>query len=109
MTSAMVDPNARTLALTAGADDFLAKPLQRAELVLRVWNLLRKTCAQDGGSQMPEGEMGSSSPDPVNSEGGLHGLMSTLTRWHRGRPLSEEHAEALRAQFAINQTKLVIT
>jgi DNA-binding response OmpR family regulator len=42
MISALVDCDARMLALTAGADDFLAKPLERAELVSRVRNLLRK-------------------------------------------------------------------
>ena len=110
MISALVDVNTRTLALTAGADDFLAKPLERAELVLRVRNLLRKTRAAIDGGQVLEGEVGSRAADPVESESeGLLGMMSTLTRWHQGRPLSEEHAEALRAQFAINQTKLVIT
>ena len=50
MISALVDVNARTLALTAGADDFLAKPLERAELVLRVRNLLRNTRTPADGS-----------------------------------------------------------
>jgi DNA-binding response OmpR family regulator len=39
MVSAVTDRNARTLALGAGADDFLTKPLHRDELVLRVRNL----------------------------------------------------------------------
>jgi DNA-binding response OmpR family regulator len=41
MLSAMTDRNARMLALSAGAEDILAKPLERGELVLRVKNLLR--------------------------------------------------------------------
>ena len=108
MISALVDVNVRTLALTAGADDFLAKPLQRAELVLRVRKLLRKTRAAGDGSQVLEGEVGERAADPVKSEG-LLGMMSTLTRWHRGRPLSEADAETLRAHVGgVNKTKLVI-
>jgi DNA-binding response OmpR family regulator len=45
MVSALTDRNARTLGLGAGAEDFLAKPLLRAELVSRVRNCLRKTYA----------------------------------------------------------------
>ncbi len=39
--TALADRDARIRALSAGADDFLAKPLDRAELVARVRNLLR--------------------------------------------------------------------
>jgi DNA-binding response OmpR family regulator len=45
MVSALTDRKARTLGLSAGAEDFLAKPLERAELVSRVRNCLRKTYA----------------------------------------------------------------
>jgi signal transduction histidine kinase/DNA-binding response OmpR family regulator len=41
MVTALDDRNARMLGLTAGADDFLSKPVDRAELCLRVRNLLR--------------------------------------------------------------------
>jgi CheY-like chemotaxis protein len=40
MVSALEDGNGRALALSAGADDFVAKPLDRANLVLRVRKLL---------------------------------------------------------------------
>jgi diguanylate cyclase len=43
MVSALTDRNARTLALGAGAEDILAKPLGRVELVSRVTSCLRKT------------------------------------------------------------------
>jgi signal transduction histidine kinase/DNA-binding response OmpR family regulator len=41
MLTALDDRNARMLGLTAGAEDFLTKPLDRAELSVRVRNLLR--------------------------------------------------------------------
>src|SRR5664280_2615896 len=41
MVTAQTDPEARLAALEAGAEDFLTKPVDRAELWLRVRNLLR--------------------------------------------------------------------
>lgn len=41
MVTAMDDRNARMLGLGAGAEDFLTKPVDRAELCVRVRNLLR--------------------------------------------------------------------
>jgi signal transduction histidine kinase/DNA-binding response OmpR family regulator len=41
MLTALDDRNARMLGLNAGADDFLTKPVDRAELSVRVRNLLR--------------------------------------------------------------------
>ena len=41
MLTALDDRNARMLGLSAGAEDFLTKPLDRAELSVRVRNLLR--------------------------------------------------------------------
>jgi len=41
MLTALDDRNARMLGLTAGAEDFLTKPVDRAELSVRVRNLLR--------------------------------------------------------------------
>ena len=41
MLTALNDRNARMLGLSAGADDFLTKPVERAELLVRVKNLLR--------------------------------------------------------------------
>jgi CheY-like chemotaxis protein len=40
MVSALSDRNSRALALSAGAEDFLAKPVDRAELCARVRKLL---------------------------------------------------------------------
>src|SRR5467141_547286 len=41
MLTALDDRNARMLGLSAGAEDFLTKPVDRAELCVRVRNLLR--------------------------------------------------------------------
>src|SRR5256885_1500435 len=41
MLTALDDRNARMLGLNAGAEDFLSKPVDRAELCVRVRNLLR--------------------------------------------------------------------
>src|SRR6267143_3748552 len=41
MLTALDDRDARMLGLNAGAEDFLTKPVDRAELVVRVRNLLR--------------------------------------------------------------------
>ncbi len=45
MISAVTDRSARLLALSAGAEDFLAKPLDRSEVVARVKDLLRTSAA----------------------------------------------------------------
>jgi DNA-binding response OmpR family regulator len=45
MVTALEDRNARALAMTAGADDLLPKPVDRAELLSRVRALLRQTSA----------------------------------------------------------------
>jgi CheY-like chemotaxis protein len=39
--SALSDPNAKQLGVSAGADDYIAKPVEYAELVSRVKKLLR--------------------------------------------------------------------
>lgn len=47
MVTALDDRNARMLGLAAGAEDFLSKPVDRAELVARVRNLLRLKAATE--------------------------------------------------------------
>jgi two-component system cell cycle sensor histidine kinase/response regulator CckA len=71
MVSSMDDRQARILGLRAGAEDFLSKPVDRAELCVRVRNLLRlKAYADyhDRYSQMLEGEVGSRTADLIESE-----------------------------------------
>jgi len=48
MVTAQGDHNTRLFGLDAGAEEFLAKPIDRAELWLRVRNLLRLTSARRG-------------------------------------------------------------
>ena len=65
------DRNARMLGLTAGAEDFLSKPIDRAELCMRVRNLLRLKAYgdyHDKYTQMLEAEVGSRTADLVESE-----------------------------------------
>ena len=71
MLTAADDRTARMHGLTAGAEDFLTKPVSRAELCVRVRNLLRLKAYgdyHDKYSQMLEGEVGSRTADLVESE-----------------------------------------
>ncbi len=71
MVTALDDRDARMLGLSAGAEDFLSKPVDRAELCVRVRNLLRLKAYgdyHDQYSQMLEGEVGSRTADLVESE-----------------------------------------
>jgi two-component system cell cycle sensor histidine kinase/response regulator CckA len=71
MITALDDRKAMLLGLSAGAEDFLAKPVDRTELSMRVRNLLRlKTLgdSQERYSKMLETEVGRRSVDLVESE-----------------------------------------
>src|SRR5216684_1949028 len=71
MVTALDDRNARMLGLVAGAEDFLSTPVDRAELCVRVRNLLRLKAYgdyYDRYSQVLEGEVGSRTADLVESE-----------------------------------------
>jgi two-component system cell cycle sensor histidine kinase/response regulator CckA len=71
IVSALDDRNARMLGLSAGAEDFVTKPVDRGELCVRVRNLLRLkeySDYHDKYSKMLEGEIGSRAADLVESE-----------------------------------------
>ncbi len=71
LITARDDRDARMLGLSAGAEDFLTKPVDRAELSVRVRNLLRLKAYSDFHdrySQLLEGEIGSRTADLVASE-----------------------------------------
>ena len=81
MVTALDDRNARMLGLSAGAEDFLTKPVDRAELCVRVRNLLRLKAYgdyHDKYSQMLEGEVGSRTADLVESEARFRQLAETI-------------------------------
>ena len=66
MVTALDDRNARLLGLSAGAEEFLSKPVDRAELCVRVRNLLRLKAYGDDYdrySQMLESVVASRSAD----------------------------------------------
>jgi PAS domain S-box-containing protein len=68
MITALDDRDARMLGLKAGAEDFLTKPVDPAELCVRVRNLLRLKAYgdyYDKYSQMLEGEVASRTADLV--------------------------------------------
>jgi two-component system cell cycle sensor histidine kinase/response regulator CckA len=71
MVTALDDRDSRMLGLRAGAEDFLGKPVDRAELCVRVRNLLRLKAYSDYHdkySRMLEGEVGSRTVDLIESE-----------------------------------------
>jgi two-component system, cell cycle sensor histidine kinase and response regulator CckA len=71
MVTALNDRNARLLGLSAGAEDLLTKPVDRAELCMRVRNLLRLKEYGDNHdrySQRLEAEVGSQRADLIASE-----------------------------------------
>ena len=71
MLTALDDRQARMLGLSAGAEDFVSKPVDRAELCMRVRNLVRLKAycdRHDKYSQMLEGEVGSRTVELIESE-----------------------------------------
>jgi two-component system, cell cycle sensor histidine kinase and response regulator CckA len=71
MVTALTDRDARMRGLSAGAEDFVTKPVDRAELCVRVRNLLRLKAYgdyHDRYSQLLEDEVGSRTADLVASE-----------------------------------------
>jgi PAS domain S-box-containing protein len=82
MVTALGDRDARLLGLNAGAEDFLTKPVDRAELCVRVKNLLRLKAYgdyYDQYSQMLEGEVASRTADLVKRTETLQQQATVLT------------------------------
>jgi DNA-binding response OmpR family regulator len=68
--SALYDRSAKMLALTAGAEDFLTKPVERAELCITVRNLLHLKAHGDFHhkyGQMHQGEAASRTVDLIDA------------------------------------------
>jgi two-component system cell cycle sensor histidine kinase/response regulator CckA len=71
MITALDDRDARMLGLSAGAEEFLSKPIDRAELCVRIRNLLRLKAYgdyHDKYGQMLESQVGARTADLVASE-----------------------------------------
>ena len=70
----------KLLGLTAGGDDYLAKPFSYGELIARVKSLLRRYCVYQGKSQA-----GRVSADQTLSTGGIRIALTHNQVWVRGR------------------------
>jgi PAS domain S-box-containing protein len=82
MITALGDRNARMHGLEAGAEDFLTKPVDRAELCVRVRNLLRLKSYgdyHDKYSQLLEGEVSARTADLVERTRTLEQQAAVLT------------------------------
>ena len=85
MVTVLDDREAKMRGLNAGAEDFVTKPVDRAELALRVRNLLRlKAYADrhDRYSRMLEDDVASRTADLVESERLYHSTFDEGARWH---------------------------
>ena len=97
MLTARGDPADRIAGLELGADDYLPKPFEPRELLLRVNSLLRRAAPPEAPAVGPV-HMGEAVFDPANSRlvrGGkpvkLTGAEAALLQWfatHAGRPFS---------------------
>ena len=81
MVTALDDRNSRMFGLSAGAEDFLSKPVDRAELRMRVRNLLRlKAYADyhDNYSQLLETEVTTRTSDLVHERDSAQRVLDTV-------------------------------
>jgi PAS domain S-box-containing protein len=81
MVTALDDRSARMRGLNAGAEDFLSKPVDRAELSVRVRNLLRLKAYSDyygNYSQVLEGQVASRTAELVEQTTVLEGSSAAL-------------------------------
>jgi two-component system phosphate regulon response regulator OmpR len=100
LLTAMAEPEERVSGLEQGADDYLAKPFEPRELVLRIRNILERRGPAADGAGMGEVRFGAFRFDPARGElfrGGdlVHltaaeaGLLASLAA-HPGEPVSRE-------------------
>lgn len=81
MLTALGDHDSRMRGLTAGAEDFLTKPVNRAELCVRVRNLLRLKANSDFQSRhnhLLEREVGTRTADLLESEARFRQMAGTI-------------------------------
>ena len=109
LLTAMAEPEDRVNGLEQGADDYLSKPFEPRELVLRIRNLLQRRPAADaparevrfGGCRfdLVRNELFRGG-DPVHLTAAEAGLLASLAQ-RPGEPVSRE-ALSLSAQFSGN-------
>lgn len=68
LLTAMAEPEDRINGLEQGADDFLAKPFEPRELVLRIRNILQRRPAMEEPATPPDLRFGTFRFDPLRSE-----------------------------------------
>src|SRR5438128_6431497 len=95
LLTAMGEPEDRVNGLEQGADDYLAKPFEPRELVLRIRNILQRRPAADGAVRFgsfrfdpDRGEL-SRGGDSVHLTAAEAGLLATLAQ-RAGDPVSRE-------------------
>jgi len=96
MLTAMAEPNDRIAGLEAGVDDYLTKPFEPRELLLRVDAILRRSkqetinsiCFGDFSFNIPKGEL-TRKGDIINLTSGEQALLKTLAS-SPGVPISRE-------------------
>ena len=97
MVTGLDDRDVRMLVLNAGADDFLTKPVDRAELCMRVNNLLRLKAYGDyhaNHKQLLDAEVGSEAHQAITTRlAGPHGkdLRDIIDAAHR---IAAKYAQA---------------
>jgi two-component system, OmpR family, phosphate regulon response regulator OmpR len=68
LLTAMAEPEDRVNGLEQGADDFLAKPFEPRELVLRIRNILQRRLAAEAPAPPPDIRFGAFRFDPARGE-----------------------------------------
>ncbi len=91
MLTARGEPSDRVFGLSAGADDYLAKPFDPAELVARIHAILRRSPALARSKKMPVIEIAGVCLDTAARQV-EHGTIASRSDQRRVRNLGDAHA-----------------
>jgi two-component system phosphate regulon response regulator OmpR len=83
LLTAMAEPEDRVNGLETGADDYLAKPFEPRELVLRIRNILQRRLAPEEAMTPPDIRLGEFRFDPARGELFRGGELVRLTAGER--------------------------
>jgi two-component system phosphate regulon response regulator OmpR len=95
LLTAMAEPEDRVNGLEQGADDYLSKPFEPRELLLRIRNLLQRRPATDAAARQVR-----FGGEPIHLTAAEAGLLASLAQ-RPGEPVSREEL-SLSAQFSGN-------